>query len=274
MDGPERHLDPGGRTGIAARIEELRGEATIIIATDRPQIIRWLIGCCGWKAGGHARTAHRHRSFSSFTKKDGSVRLWPNHDPDKHPIFIYGGDAGTGQERAVAYGVGRWHGSAAEGPPRLWSRGVMAMIAVLVAVLGAGSPSRKFRKPSKRKALLFPPEQVRAVQHLEGGIVLEVLAKEGQLVEEGAVLLRLDPAQIKARYEQARIGETALKLKAERLRAIGDGRESPISVSPTPPFRNWFRINGRSTTAFSGPRKTAGSFLSSAFSSARPILIA
>ncbi|MEQ8226670.1 MAG: HlyD family type I secretion periplasmic adaptor subunit [Rhodospirillales bacterium] len=116
-------------------------------------------------------------------------------------------------------------GSAAEGRRRLWSRGVMAAVAVLVAAVGSWISFAEIQETVEAKGAVVPAGQVRAVQHLEGGIVLEVLAKEGQLIEEGAVLLRLDPAQIKARYEQARIEETALKLKAERLRAIGDGRE-------------------------------------------------
>lgn len=38
----------------------------------------------------------------------------------------------------------------------------------------------------------------RAIQHPDGGVVGDVLVSEGQLVEEGEVLLRLDPTQIEA----------------------------------------------------------------------------
>ncbi len=38
----------------------------------------------------------------------------------------------------------------------------------------------------------------KAVQHLEGGIIHEVLVKEGQTVEEGEVLFRLQPTQARA----------------------------------------------------------------------------
>jgi HlyD family secretion protein len=38
----------------------------------------------------------------------------------------------------------------------------------------------------------------KAVQHLEGGIINEVLVKEGQTVEEGEVLFRLQPTQARA----------------------------------------------------------------------------
>jgi protease secretion system membrane fusion protein len=59
------------------------------------------------------------------------------------------------------------------------------------------------------------------VQHLSGGIVKDVLVKEGQLVKTGDVLLTLDNIAAKARYEEIRqkyIGERALenRLQAEQ----------------------------------------------------------
>lgn len=38
----------------------------------------------------------------------------------------------------------------------------------------------------------------KTVQHLEGGIVAEILVKDGSIVEAGEVLLRLDPTRVKA----------------------------------------------------------------------------
>jgi adhesin transport system membrane fusion protein len=115
--------------------------------------------------------------------------------------------------------------SASEGRRRLWSRGAIAGLIAVAAAVGVWAAFAEVQETVEARGAVVPAGQIRAVQHLEGGVVLEVLAKEGQLVDQGAVLLRLDPAQIKARYEQARIEEAALALKAERLRAIGDGRE-------------------------------------------------
>lgn len=115
--------------------------------------------------------------------------------------------------------------SAAEVRRRLMSRGAIAALAVIVVAVGLWVAFAQVQETVEARGSVIPAGQVRAVQHLEGGVVQEVLAKEGQLVEQGEMLLRLDPAQIKARYEQARIEEAALRLKAERLRAIGEGRE-------------------------------------------------
>jgi protease secretion system membrane fusion protein len=43
----------------------------------------------------------------------------------------------------------------------------------------------------------------RTIQHLQGGIVKELLVKEGDVVEEGQLLLQLDDAVVRADYENA-----------------------------------------------------------------------
>ena len=125
------------------------------------------------------------------------------------------------------------------------------MIAGIIAVVAATAVWASFaevQQTVEAAGAVVPAGQIRAIQHLEGGVIEEVAAKEGQLVEQGAVLMRLDPTQIKAQYEQARIEETALALKAERLRAIGEGRE-PNFAFADPRFQNlvqdqWAVYNG------------------------------
>lgn len=51
----------------------------------------------------------------------------------------------------------------------------------------------------------------KTVQHLQGGIVREVLVREGQLVQEGDLLLRLDPLTAQASFESARQDLAGLK---------------------------------------------------------------
>lgn len=58
----------------------------------------------------------------------------------------------------------------------------------------------------------------RTIQHLEGGIVREILVKDGQLVEEGDVLLRLDP--IRARTQMNVIQNEMDSLLAIEARLI------------------------------------------------------
>jgi membrane fusion protein, adhesin transport system len=79
---------------------------------------------------------------------------------------------------------------------------------------------------------IIPTVSVQTVQHLEGGIVQDVLAKEGETVTAGQVIIRLSPAQAIADLEQTRAREATLLIKAERLRAFAEERKTDFSGMP------------------------------------------
>lgn len=59
----------------------------------------------------------------------------------------------------------------------------------------------------------------KAVQHLAGGIVKEMLVREGQTVQEGQVLIRLDEATARANFESIRQRYLGLRAIEGRLQA-------------------------------------------------------
>ncbi len=63
----------------------------------------------------------------------------------------------------------------------------------------------------------------KAVQHLSGGIVKEVLVKEGQIVKEGQLLLKLDDGATRANFEAARQRYLGLRAMEGRLLAEQQG---------------------------------------------------
>ena len=67
----------------------------------------------------------------------------------------------------------------------------------------------------------------KAVQHLEGGIVGQILVKEGELVSQNAVLIRLDGASIEARLSTVDVRLAALL--ALRIRLITE-RENGAEI--------------------------------------------
>lgn len=66
----------------------------------------------------------------------------------------------------------------------------------------------------------------KAVQHLGGGIVREVLVREGQVVTEGQVIVRLDEAVARASFEAARQRYLSLRANEARLRAEQTGSQT------------------------------------------------
>ncbi|MBN9277857.1 MAG: HlyD family type I secretion periplasmic adaptor subunit, partial [Hyphomicrobium sp.] len=67
--------------------------------------------------------------------------------------------------------------------------------------------------------------QNKQVQHLEGGIVRDVLVREGQLVEAGQPLLRLDPTAAEARLRRLVLRQHRLVILKARLEAEAKGAE-------------------------------------------------
>ena len=65
----------------------------------------------------------------------------------------------------------------------------------------------------------------KAVQHLQGGILKEVLVREGDRVQEGQVLMRLDDAATRANYESVRQRYLSLRATEARLIAEQTGQE-------------------------------------------------
>jgi adhesin transport system membrane fusion protein len=74
----------------------------------------------------------------------------------------------------------------------------------------------------------IPASKIQVIQNLEGGIVSEIFVREGQIVEKGAVLLRLDDTRYLSNRGEAEADRLALVARVERLTAEAEGR--PINM--------------------------------------------
>lgn len=68
------------------------------------------------------------------------------------------------------------------------------------------------------------------VQHLEGGIVSEILGREGEIVEAGAVVLKLDPTQ--AQGNVAYLSTRLSMLQAQEARLVAENTNATDIVMP------------------------------------------
>jgi adhesin transport system membrane fusion protein len=72
---------------------------------------------------------------------------------------------------------------------------------------------------------VIPARQVQQVQSLEGGVVAEILAKEGDLVEAGQPLLKLSDVAFASSFQENRLKYDELRAKSVRLQAEAYDRE-------------------------------------------------
>jgi adhesin transport system membrane fusion protein len=76
---------------------------------------------------------------------------------------------------------------------------------------------------TKGEGKVIPSSQVQVLQSLDGGIVVEINVKEGQVVEAGQILLRVDPTRFESSVRENRSQYLALTTKVARLRALAEG---------------------------------------------------
>lgn len=108
-------------------------------------------------------------------------------------------------------------------PPRLIQLTVWLVAAIVACAIGWAAVT-KVAQVARAPGEIIPNGHTQPIQHLEGGIVREAVVREGDLVEAGQVLVRLDHTGVMAELEQVRARESSLRLQAERLRAFAEGR--------------------------------------------------
>lgn len=67
---------------------------------------------------------------------------------------------------------------------------------------------------------VIPSSQLQKVQSFDGGVVQQIMVREGEMVEAGQVLMRIDPTRFVANFRENRAQALALRARAERLRAL------------------------------------------------------
>lgn len=76
---------------------------------------------------------------------------------------------------------------------------------------------------------IIPPEHIKKVQNLEGGIVSHINVHDGDAVKKGEVLVELDDLQFLSDREENRINLEKLNMKVARLNAEIDGTPYELS---------------------------------------------
>ena len=109
--------------------------------------------------------------------------------------------------------------STAELRPRLFSHVLLATIVLVFVVLGSWAAWARLDEVTRGTGKVIPSRQTQVVQNLEGGIVAELMVREGAVVEEGQVLMRIDNIRAASDYREQKARYLSLVASIARLEA-------------------------------------------------------
>lgn len=104
-----------------------------------------------------------------------------------------------------------------ESPPARLPRAVMFLVTALVVILLAWATFGKLDIIASAEGRLVPQTYVKIVQPADAGIVQEILVKEGESVQAGQVLMRMDTKEAEADEKTLKM---QLALKSLQLRRV------------------------------------------------------
>jgi membrane fusion protein, adhesin transport system len=103
------------------------------------------------------------------------------------------------------------------------ARLVVRAALLIAAVLIGWAAWAEVDEVTRGDARVVPSRQLQVVQSLDGGVVAEILTREGDVVEPGQLLLRIDETRATSGVRESAAQGIALRARAARLRALSDG---------------------------------------------------
>ncbi|MBL1234487.1 MAG: HlyD family type I secretion periplasmic adaptor subunit [Rhodobiaceae bacterium] len=122
-----------------------------------------------------------------------------------------------------------------KGPPR-FTESLMIIGGLFIAGLIVWASFTEIKEMARAEGEITPIGRVYLIQHLEGGILSDILVHEGEVVEKGDVLARFQPIAATGDLGQLLARRVSLELKSERLNAYLDDRDMNASMEEKSPL--------------------------------------
>ena len=98
------------------------------------------------------------------------------------------------------------------------------MVFVFVAIFIYWASIATLDEVTRGDATVIPSQRVQVIQNLEGGILAEMLVREGNIVERGEVLLRIENTAAQAQFKENQARIYSLAASTARLEAEAEGK--------------------------------------------------
>jgi membrane fusion protein, adhesin transport system len=112
----------------------------------------------------------------------------------------------------------------------LRARAVLRAIGIILLVLLLWAALANVDEVTRGAGKVIPSSQLQVIQSLDGGIVSEILVREGQVVDKDQLLLKIDETRFVSSLRENRAESLSLIAKAARLTALAEGK--PFALPP------------------------------------------
>ena len=106
----------------------------------------------------------------------------------------------------------------------LRARRLLYLMALAILVLIIWAAFAQVDEVTRGDSKVIPSQQLQVLQSFDGGIVSEIAVSEGQEVQAGQMLLRIDPTRFESSVRESRSMVLSLTAKVARLHALSTGQ--------------------------------------------------
>lgn len=106
----------------------------------------------------------------------------------------------------------------------LRARVLVKTLLIVLALALMWAAVATFDEITKGEGKVIPSRQLQVLQSFDGGIVSEIAVHEGQVVEAGQTLLKIDPTRFVSSVREGKAQYYSFQAKAARLTALAEGK--------------------------------------------------
>ena len=106
----------------------------------------------------------------------------------------------------------------------LRARVLLRSIGIIMALFIMWAAVAELDEVTRGDGKVIPSKQVQVLQSIDGGLVSEILVREGDVVQAGELLIKIDETRFASSVKENRAQVLGLLARAARLKALSDGK--------------------------------------------------